>query len=607
MRIHNFFPTIKKVRAFLKQLRFKISAFIFPTILSFVSALFEGLSVWLLILLVKGIIGMNFSFVKESAAFVFFAGKFPQLQSISNLYIFILLVSIVFLSEVLKNVLEYLSSVMISCQIRFFSHNLRKLIFNRYLSFGKLFFDRNRIGHLYSVLLSFPSQIAGQMRSLEVFLNRFFLFLVYFTMMCIISFRVTMLVIILFPVLHYSSQWLIRKIKSTSIAYSAAFGQMSSSIANILSSFTLVKLYTQEESEKEHFDVMSSKIARLEFSMDKKQNLIRPLQEIIVHIGILALISAMAFIFVKEKTGQIASFLVFFYILKRSQSCFGAINTIRASLGSVGGQIKEISGIFNDHNKFFIPDGKAEFNGLKREIAFRNLKFSYIKNSPIIKDVSFSIDKGKVTAIVGPTGAGKTTLMSLILRFYDSPPGTIFIDDVDIREFTLKSLMAHIAYVSQDVMLFNDTIRNNLIYGLVKNISDVEIFEVIKKARLYDFVMALPEQLNTYIGEKGIRLSGGERQRVSIARALLKNTQILILDEATSSLDSRTERLIQEAIDEAMRDKTVIAIAHRLSTIKNAGTIVAIEGGMIVECGSREELLAAKGKFYQYWQDQNFF
>ncbi len=199
--------------------------------------------------------------------------------------------------------------------------------------------------------------------------------------------------------------------------------------------------------------------------------------------------------------------------------------------------------------------------------------------------------------IVGPTGSGKTTLINLILRFYDSPPASIMIDGVDIREFSFKTLRNHMALVSQDTLLFNDTLKNNIIYGLDREVTEKELIDTLQKARLQEFILSLPKGLDTSIGDKGIRLSGGERQRLSIARALLKNADILILDEASSSLDTKTEIFIQQAIEELMRGRTVICIAHRLSTIKGMDKIIVIEGGMLKEEGSLLELLEKKGKF----------
>ena len=208
---------------------------------------------------------------------------------------------------------------------------------------------------------------------------------------------------------------------------------------------------------------------------------------------------------------------------------------------------------------------------------------------------------------MGPTGAGKTTIVSLLMRFYDCSPSSIFIDEEDIRNFTLKSLRSHIALVSQEILLFNDSIRNNIVFGLVRDIGEEELIEVTKKARLYNFILRLPNGFDTEIGDRGVKLSGGEKQRIAIARAILKGAEILILDEATSSLDSKTERLIQESIDEAIMGRTAIVIAHRLSTIKNANKIVVLEEGELVEEGSLQELLERKGRFFEYWEAQKFY
>lgn len=314
----------------------------------------------------------------------------------------------------------------------------------------------------------------------------------------------------------------------------------------------------------------------------------------------------MAVIVVKGRKTDIAPFLIYFYIIRRASYQFAPLNQFRASVASIRGYLSEIFKMLDDKDKFFVVGGQREFTGLKRSIEFRNLNFSYINGVEVLRDLNLFIEKDKTTAIVGPTGAGKSTLVSLILRFYDCPPSSVFIDGVDIREFTLESLMKRMAFVGQEALLFNDSIKNNIEYGLDK-VADEELEDVVKKARLYDFIMKLPQKYDTLIGDRGVKLSGGEKQRLSIARVLLKKAEILILDEATSSLDTTTEKLMQEAIEETVKGRTTIVIAHRLSTIKNADKIVVIENGRLMEQGSLNELLEKKGKFYQYWQEQKFY
>ena len=269
--------------------------------------------------------------------------------------------------------------------------------------------------------------------------------------------------------------------------------------------------------------------------------------------------------------------------------------------------MKEVRKIFNDKDKYTIPGGTTEFKNMETSIDIHNLVFSYPKGNPIIKGITVSFEKGKTIAIVGSSGGGKTTLINLLMRFYDSDPGSILIDGQDIRDFTLKSLRSKIAVVSQESFLFNAPLRFNIAYGFSDELSDDAILKAVKKARLLDFINKLPEGLDTEVGDRGVKLSGGEKQRVSIARAILKGAQIIMLDEATSSLDSITEKLIQEALDDLIEGKTTIVVAHRLSTIQHADKVIVLEDGNVIEKGPLQELLDTKGRFYENWEQQKFY
>jgi ATP-binding cassette, subfamily B, bacterial MsbA len=597
----------EKLKFFLKKVKVDPIYFILPAVLSILSAIFEGISVSTVIPLLKGVFTMNFVFVKDLPAFKFFAGIFPAFSHLNNTMIFTILLGVIFTTGLLKNILRYFSSLMICLQIRNVAHNLRQIIFSRYLSFGKMFFDRSNIGYLYNVLVNFTALITQELSNIHSFLSEFFTFLVYITIMFAISWKLSLLVLVTFPVFTYSVKMLIEKIKKTSLSYSNHYGLFSKQISNILSCIPLVKLYANEDHERTKFSIISTEIKNMEFSLDKKSQLISPLQETIVLMIILLAACLMGFIVVKRKATDVASLLVYFYLLRMSYRSFGFFNSVKGSFARVNGPISDIANVLNDQDKFFIPSGKRKFSGLKGRIEFKNLTFSYTQDRQVLKDVNFDIEKNKITAIVGPTGAGKTTLVNLLLRLYDSPPGSILIDGDDIRDFDLSSLLAHFAYVSQDITLFNDTIKNNIIYGLRDRFTEEKLIAAVKISRLDNFINSLPQGFNTHIGDKGVKLSGGEKQRVSIARAFLKGANILILDEATSSLDNQTERLIQEAIDEAVKDKTTIVIAHRLSTIKNADKIVVIEDGRFIEGGILTELLEKRGKFFEYWESQKFY
>lgn len=238
-----------------------------------------------------------------------------------------------------------------------------------------------------------------------------------------------------------------------------------------------------------------------------------------------------------------------------------------------------------------------DLKNIKGKITFEHVNFSYNNEKPVLEDISFTINPGQMVAFVGPTGVGKTTIMSLINRFYDVDSGSIKIDDIDIREVSLRSLRNNISMVLQDVFLFNGTIAENIAYGNEKATMD-DIINAAKIACAHDFIMQMPDGYDTYIGERGIKLSGGQKQRISIARAVLKNSPILILDEATSSVDAETEREIQNAINNLAGSRTILIIAHRLSTVKKADNIIVLKDGRIVEQGKHEDLIKRKGLYH---------
>ncbi|NQU73941.1 MAG: ABC transporter ATP-binding protein [Candidatus Omnitrophica bacterium] len=598
-------PNLVQLKNFLHKLEIKPAYFIIPAALSLCAALFEGVSASLLIPIAKGVISMEFSFARQLPVIKDIIAAFPQFFA-GNTPIFVLLAVFTVTTAITKNALSYFSSLGVAYQTVRFTGNIRKLIFSRYLSFGKLFFDKTSQGYLQDILLNFTKMIATQLKALNDLLMHFFMLVVYCAIMLAISWKLTLFAVIAFPLLHYSLRGLIAKIKKTSKDYADYHNRLSKKVFDVLLCIPLVKAYTREKQEEERFNYVNRLATQFEFSIAKKWNLIGPLQECIMLIVLLLFLSAIAFLIMKEKSAEVASLLVYFYIIRRATMSFGILNSGKAALAVVKGPIEKISEVLADEGKYFIVDGSKEFKGPEKSIKFDRLDFSYRAGVSVLKDINLCIEKGKITAIIGPTGAGKTTLINLLMRFYDTRPSSILIDGVDIREFTIESLRKHIALVSQEILLFNDTIRANITYGLDK-VTDEQLTEATKKSRLYDFIMKLPQKFDTLIGDRGIVLSGGEKQRISIARALLKNPGILILDEATSALDTKTEKLIQEAIYEAVKGRTAIVIAHRLSTIKNANKIVVIEEGKLVEEGTLSELLDKRGKFCEYWNEQKFY
>ncbi|MFA6599621.1 MAG: ABC transporter ATP-binding protein [Candidatus Omnitrophota bacterium] len=550
---------------------------------------------------------MNFSFARELPVLKNIALMFPHTFEKRNVTMFIILLLVVFSASVLKSICAYLSSITIAWQIRKFSHELRCAIFDRYLSFGKLFFDRQNVGYLAQILVGYTNQIAASFGQMNGILNSLFMLIVYLGMMFWISWQMSLLIFLAFPLFNLGVGWIIARIRKTSVDSAISDQELSKKMYGILSCMLLVKSYSLEKKESNHYGQLSDDVRVFQFSMDKKTNFIGPIHEMMTLVTLLILISFMTFLIVRLQSGTIAGFLVYFYMIRRTLGMAGVFNQAKTLVATIRGPMRAIREIFDERDKFFVSEGSRAFEGLRKEIHFDRLQFSYVNAKAVLKDLTLKIEKGRMTALVGPSGAGKTTVANLILRFYDCLPGKLFADDTDIRDYSLSSLHKHMALVSQETLLFNDTLRNNIVFGLDENISDEQIWDAVEKAQLGEYVRHLPDKLDTLVGDRGVKLSGGEKQRVSIARAILKNAGILILDEATSALDTHTEKLIQTAIDEAVKGRTCIVIAHRLSTIRHADKIVVIENGRLIEEGPLDQLLALKGRFYQYWEEQKFF
>ncbi|OQA56261.1 MAG: Heterocyst differentiation ATP-binding protein HepA [Candidatus Omnitrophica bacterium ADurb.Bin277] len=581
----------------------KPTVFLVPTALSLLAALADGLSIGLLVPVVRGIFEKSFLFLE----------KIPWLLRLLELVIgspaeryflvFTCLILLIFFAAVVKNALTYAQSLLIFSHVREFENKLRKRIYERYLSFGKMFFDRANAGYLYQVLTVYPVHIAQELKQLQAAIFQIFSLMVYFGVGFLISWKLMLFAALVFPILHYSSQLLIKKIRASSRSFAKINNEMSAKISNALSCIMLVKTYANEAREQAWFNYASDRVRNAKYSIDKKQYLLQPAQEIMGLCMMLCLVGFMAFLLRQEGTEGAAGYMVYFIVVRRASGLFGVFNMIQSTLAGIWGPICEIRGIFDNKEKFFVPDGTRIFEQFKNKIEFKRLSFNYMEDKPILKDVSFVVRKGETVALVGASGSGKTTIINLLMRFYDGPSGAIFIDEIDIREFSIRSLRSKIALVSQDTYLLNASLRTNLLYGLEREVSAEELDSVLEKAHLKQIVKLVG--IEVPVGERGVKFSGGERQRISIARALLKNPDILLLDEATSALDTVTEGLIQGALQEVSRGKTVIVIAHRLSTIQYADRIVVLEKGCVVEEGRFENLLGnKKGYFYSYWQRQ---
>jgi subfamily B ATP-binding cassette protein MsbA len=406
---------------------------------------------------------------------------------------------------------------------------------------------------------------------------------------------------IVFPVAVYPLYYFGRKIRRVRRGVQEAWADINAFLHETLTGTKIVKAFGMEAHEKKRFAQKSRRIFRLEMKENKVREMSSPMMELLGGLGI-------AFIMWYGGRQVIAG-----------TYSFGAFMSFLAAVGLMYQPLKKISRLNNAVQRgmaaidriYDILDQKSDLIEAvspdkiqpgSHRISFENVSFKYDRDL-VLKNINLKADRGEIIALVGVSGGGKTSLVNLLPRFYDPTEGRILIDDVDIRRISIQSLRSQIALVTQEPILFNDTVRNNIAYGMLEA-SDQEIEEAARAAYAFDFIKSFPDGFNTSIGELGGRLSGGQRQRICIARALLKDAPILILDEATSSLDSESEVLVQKALGNLMKGRTTFVIAHRLSTIGNADRIIVIVDGRIVEEGRHDDLLSRQQEYYKLYQMQ---
>ena len=416
----------------------------------------------------------------------------------------------------------------------------------------------------------------------------------------IIDWKLSIMSLVLVPLVFYPSLWLGRRIRSLSMKSQSEMAGMANILFETFSGNRIVKIFTMERAEMGKFGNAADRVFRLNLRQRMTHALSSPLMEI---LGIFVIVGILIYARNQIQIGQMSAglFITFIIALIRLYDPIRRMTGINNSFQQAIGASTKLIEIMSSGRE---PDpGPRELATLSESIAFRDVRFGYSPGEAVLDGLSFDLVRGEVLAIVGSSGAGKTTLVNLIPRFHDVTGGSIEIDGVDVRQFRLESLRRSTAMVTQDVILFNDTIGTNIAYGN-PGAGDEAIRAAARAALVDDFVSSLPEGYDTVIGERGLRLSGGERQRISIARAILKDAPILILDEATSSLDAESEALVQKALENLMSGRTSIVIAHRLSTVRRADRILVLSQGRVSEEGSHEELVLQRGLYWKLYQLQ---
>lgn len=393
-------------------------------------------------------------------------------------------------------------------------------------------------------------------------------------------------------------------LRKTSRIVQDKMADITSTLSETFTGIKMVKAFGMEDFESKRFEERNKKYLSIFMKVSKISEIPSPLMEFIgVGLGV-AFVVWYGGSQVIEGTTSAGTFFSFMTAVLMLYGPVRRLGHVNIHLQQAIGASERVFGILDTKSESYKGNGLKELTEIKRGIEFRDVAFHYEdRKKNALSGINLKVSAGEIIALIGVSGVGKTTLMNLIPRFYDPTEGVILIDEMDIRDLTIESLRGKIGIVSQETILFNDTVKNNIAYGKI-GAMDNQIIESAVAAYAHDFIMEMPQGYDTVIGEKGVRLSGGQKQRIAIARALLKNPPILILDEATSSLDSASERMVQEALNNLMKDRTTFVIAHRLSTIQRADRIVVIDRGQVVETGSHEELLSKGGLYTRLYSIQ---
>ena len=512
--------------------------------------------------------------------------------------------ALILVSTWLRAAFNYLTQVYTELTQLSLVDRIRRRIFEQLQALSLSYFAKTNSGQLFN-------SIAGELGRLQqafglsaFIITKSLTLAVYAVLMFHLSWQLTLISVMLFSLLSAGLANLNARVREDSFPVSKASGQLTSTVIEFINGIRTVHAFTTQEFERRRFYQASSDVVSTSTKAVLGLAMVKPIAEGAATTVLVTMIIIAVTYFVSNGIIQLASLLTFLFILFRLVPVVYEINASRATLSSFRGSMVNITELLRTDNKTYLKDGTNQFSGLQRSIEFVSVDFGYDLSSLVLHNITLTIKRGQMTALVGSSGAGKTTLADLIPRFYDPIQGTVLIDGVDLREFEINSVRRSMAVVSQDTFIFNTSVRNNIAYG-TEGATDAEIGEVAQLANALEFILALPESFDTQLGDRGVRLSGGQRQRIAIARALLRDPDILILDEATSALDSVSERLIQESLEKLSIGRTVIAIAHRLSTIVRADKVVVLEQGRIVEQGGYQELLEQRGKLWKYHQMQH--
>ncbi len=511
-----------------------------------------------------------------------------------TLKVLCLTIMVVFLT---KNVFLYLKNISMTVVQYHLITEMRNRLYEHFNSLSLSYFNQNKSGELTSIMIN---DVSNLRRALGTSFHQIIVepinLLAFIFLLFIISWKLALLSLIILPIAGFTILVIGRSIRRKSKRTAAMIAGITNIITETLSSIRVVKAFAMEEYEVQRFFKETRQYFQLIFHRAKLRLLASPITETLgVMMGVLLLwVGGIEVLSGKGLTPE--DFLRFILLLFAMMDPLRKLSKVNVELQAGAASAERIFAILDTAPTIVNKQDAVTIDTFEEKISFNNVSFRYESDDTVLQDISFEIEKGSVVALVGSSGAGKSTLADLIPRFYDVNQGSITIDEQNIQNITLNSLRSMMGIVTQETILFNDSIRANIAYGQ-KIINDEQVLAASKAANALEFINELPEGIDTVIGEKGVKLSGGQRQRLAIARAIMKNPPILILDEATSALDTESERLVQQALETLMADRTVLVIAHRLSTVTNADKIIVLDKGEIKEMGTHNELME-KEEYY---------